>query len=237
MTGRNLAHTARRSGVPYAVVEVNAAIVREGLEQGEPIHFGDAGQAAILRLVQAERARAIVVVIDDPAASRRIVEQARRLAPDAFLLVRSRYLREVEPLLALGADEVIADELEVSIEVFSRVLSRLLVPREDIQRLVGEVRGEWRAMARSLAPHATSLTDLRVAVPHLATHSVRLAAHSPLVGHTVASSGLRREHGVTVLAITRRGESLGNPPSTTQLEEGDLLFVIAPEHWDPRALH
>ncbi|MFQ6537908.1 MULTISPECIES: cation:proton antiporter [Aphanothece] len=236
VTGRNLAHTARHSGVPYAVVEVNAAIVREGLEQGEPIHFGDAGHPAILALVQADRARAIVVVIDDPAATRRIVEQARRLAPDAFLLVRSRYLREVEPLLALGADEVIADELEVSIEVFSRVLARLLVPREDITRLVGEVRGEWRRMTRSLAPQATSLTDLRVAVPDLATHTLRLAPDSPLVGHSVASSGLRREHGVTVLAITRQGQPLGNPPSDTRLEAGDLLFVIAPDQWDPQAL-
>jgi CPA2 family monovalent cation:H+ antiporter-2 len=177
-----------------------------------------------------------VVVIDDPAAARRIVEQARRIAPDAFLLVRSRYLREVEPLLALGADEVIADELEVSIEVFSRVLARLLVPREDITRLVGEVRGEWRRMTRSLAPHATSLTDLRVAVPDLATHTLRLAPDSPLVGHSVASSGLRREHGVTVLAITRQGQPLGNPPSDTRLEAGDLLFVIAPDQWDPQVL-
>ncbi len=236
VTGRNLAHSARRSDVPYAVVDTNAAIVRQGLADGEPIHYGDASQAPILELVHAEKARAIVVVIDDAAGARRIVELARRIAPDAYILVRSRYLREVEPLLELGADEVIADELEVSIEVFSRVLSRMLVPRDDIQRLIGEVRGEWRQMARGLAAEATSLPDLRVAVPDLATHTLRLTPGSPLVGHTIASCGLRPSHGVTVLAITRHGTPLANPGGDTSLESGDVLFVIGPDRWDPAVI-
>ena len=236
VTGRNLAHSARRSNVPYAVVDTNAAIVRQGLADGEPIHYGDASQAPILELVQAEKARAIVVVIDDPAGARRIVELARRMAPDAYILVRSRYLREVEPLLALGADEVIADELEVSIEVFSRVLARMLVPRDDIKRLIGEVRGEWRRMARGLAAEATSVNDLRVAVPDLATHTLRLAPSSPLVGQTIASSGLRQSHGVTVLAITRSGTPMANPTSDTTFEAGDVVFVIGPDRWDPAAI-
>lgn len=236
VTGRNLAHSARRSDVPYAVIDTNAAIVRQGLMDGEPIHYGDASQAPILELVHAEQARAIVVVIDDAAGARRIVELARRLAPDAYILVRSRYLREVEPLLSLGADEVIADELEVSIEVFSRVLARMLVPRDDIKRLIGEVRGEWRQMARSLAAEATSVPDLRVALPDFATHSLRLSPHSPLVGRTIAASGLRQGHGVTVLAITRGGTPLSNPSGDTTFEVGDVVFVIGPEQWDPAAI-
>ena len=237
ITGRNLAHSARRSDVPYAVVDTNAAIVRQGLADGEPIHYGDASQAPILELVHAERARAIVVVIDDPAGARRIVELARRVAPDAYILVRSRYLREVEPLLSLGADEVIADELEVSIEVFSRVLARMLVPRDDIKRLIGEVRGDWRQMARGLAAEATSVPDLRVAVPDLATHTLRLSPHSPLLGRTIATSGLRQSHGVTVLAITRSGTPLANPSDDTRFQEGDLVFVIGPEQWDPASIN
>ena len=91
MTGRNVARCARRCGVPYAVVDANAAIVRQGHEGGEPIHYGDATHEAILGLVHVEAARAMVVVIDDPSAARRVVELGRRLSPDAFILVRSRY--------------------------------------------------------------------------------------------------------------------------------------------------
>ena len=233
VTGRNLARTARRSNVPYAVVEVNAGIVKEGRAQGEPIHYGDASQPPILELVHADRARAIVVVIDDPAGARRVVELCRRFAPDAYILVRSRYLREVEALMALGADEVIADELEVSIEVFSRVLARMLVPRQEIKALIGDVRGDWRRMTRGLAREATTVHDLRVAVPNLVTHSLRLGPASPLVGTTVASCGLRKQYGVTVLAVTRNGKAIGNPPGELAFEAGDALFVIGPSDWEP----
>ncbi|MCA9784224.1 MAG: potassium transporter KefB, partial [Candidatus Cloacimonetes bacterium] len=178
-------------------------------------------------------ARAIVVVINDPAGARRIVEQARGVAPDAYILVRSRYLKEVEPLLNLGADEVIADELEVSIEVFSRVLTRMLVPREEIKSLIGEVRGEWRRMARSFNKEATSMPIHHIRVPDLATHSLRLGPDSPLAGRTIATSGLRATHGITVLAITRDGQTLGNPHSDEPLRPDDVLFVIGPLDWDP----
>lgn len=234
VTGRNLARSCRSSDVPYAVVELNAALVRQARSDGEPVVYGDASQPAILELVHVQRARAVVVVIDDRGAARRIVELVRRLSPDAYVLVRSRYLLEVEPLLALGADEVIADELEVSIEVFSRVLSRMLVPRERIKQLIGDVRGEWRRMARNLSPEATRVDDLRVVLPQLATHSIPLRADNSLVGRSIARSGLREEHGVTVLAVNRGGHTLANPGGDLVLEAEDVLFVIGPQEWEPR---
>lgn len=233
VSGSNLAASCRRCDVPYAVIELNAALVRKARADDIPIVYGDASQPAILELVRAHQARAIVVLIDDPAAARRIVELARRVATEAYILVRTRYLREVEPLSQLGADEVIADELEVSIEVFSRVLARMLVPRERIKQLIGDVRVEWRRMARSLAPEATQVHDLRVVLPELATHSIPLREGNPWVGRTIAASRLRDEHGVMVLAVQRSGDTLANPRGDVVLEAGDVLFVIGPEHWDP----
>jgi monovalent cation:H+ antiporter-2, CPA2 family len=233
VTGRNLVRVCRRCDVPVAVIELNAALVKEARAEGIAVHYGDASQPAILTLARADQARAIVVVIDDPGAARRIVELARRLAPQAFILVRSRYLREVEPLSQLGADEVIADELEVSIEVFSRVLARMLVPRERIKTLIGEVRGDWRRMARNLAPEATRIHDLRVVLPDLTTHHVPLRPGHPWVGKTIAQSQLREVHGVMVLAVRRAGETRSNPRGDVRLEAGDVLFVIGPSAWDP----
>ena len=236
VTGRNLARSCRRCEVPCTVVELNAALVRQGRREGLAIEYGDAGQPAILQRARASLARAIVVVIDDPAAARRIVELARRMAPAAYVLVRSRYLREVEPLQRLGADEVIADELEVSIEVFSRVLARMLVPRQQIKELIHDVRGEWRRMARGLAPEATRVHDLRTVLPQLATHTLAIGADHPLTGLTLAASRLREAHGVTVLAVHRSGQTLATPRGDLVLERDDVLFVIGPQEWDPALL-
>jgi K+/H+ antiporter YhaU regulatory subunit KhtT len=57
------------------------------------------------------------------------------------------------------------------------------------------------------------------------------------VGDTIASCGLRPEHGVTVLAVTRLdGEVIANPRGATLLLQGDVLFVIGPAGWDPRTV-
>ncbi len=236
VTGRNIARSSRDADVPYAIVEINAEVVRTEQANGEHIHYGDATHEAVLAHVDADKAKAIVVAINDPAATRRIVELARRTAPDAYIMVRSRYLKESEALYALGADEVIADELEVSIEIFSRVLARFLVPREDIERYIDEARAEWREMARSLSPETTAVQDLRIEVPDLTTRTFRISEGSPLDGVSIAQSRLRPDHGVTVLAVRSEGTSTGNPPSTIELHAGDVLFVLGPDEWDPKSV-
>jgi CPA2 family monovalent cation:H+ antiporter-2 len=233
VTGRNIARSSRHAGVPYAIIDINAEVVRAEQARGRPIHYGDATHEAILEHVNADKAKAVVIAINDPAAARRIVELARRIAKDAYIMVRSRYLKESEVLYLLGADEVIADELEVSIEIFSRVLARCLVPREEIERYIDDARADWREMARSLSPETRTVHDLRIEVPDLSTRSFRITEGSRLEGMTIATSRLRADHGVTVLAVKRGRDSIGNPLSSTELHAGDVLFVIGPPDWDP----
>ncbi|MGV8083458.1 MAG: cation:proton antiporter [Coriobacteriia bacterium] len=236
VTGKNIARAATDACIRYAAVDINAETVRRELRDGMHIHYGDATNAEILLHLNVDRAFVIVVAINDPLGARRIVELCRRMSAQAYIMVRSRYLSEVEPLLGLGADEVIADELEVSVEIFSRVLSRCLVPREEIEQFTEAIRQEWREMARTLSADATEVHDFRLEVPDLATYSFRLTAESPLIGATIAETGLRSDHGVTIIAIKRGEESLANPVGATQLEEGDVLFVVGPRNWNPASV-
>ena len=156
VTGRSVARTAATFDIPYAIIEMNADTVLAQRKAGDHVSYGDATNEAVLLDAGAPNARAIVVVINDSAAARRITQTARLIAPQAFILVRTRYLAEVEALHSLGADEVVADELEISIEVYSRVLGRFLVPQEDIKRTIGETREGWRRMGRSFSLEATA---------------------------------------------------------------------------------
>jgi len=155
VTGRSVARTAATFDIPYSIVEMNADTVLAQRAAGDHVSYGDATNDAVLLDAGAPAARAIVIAINDAAAARRITVNARRLAPQAFILVRTRYLREVEALHELGADDVVADELEISIEVYSRVLGRFLVPRDDIKRTIGETREGWRRMSRTFSREAT----------------------------------------------------------------------------------
>src|SRR6266566_3524988 len=114
--------------------------VRQARARGEPAFYGDATREEILRALGAERARMLVVAISDPAATRRMVRVARALNPRMHIIARTRYVVEIPELARLGADDVIPEEFETSIEIFARVLAHYNVPRDEIERLVTDVR-------------------------------------------------------------------------------------------------
>ena len=146
VNGRNVARAAHLSKIPYAIIELNPETVRSEQAKGEPIFFGDSTQEAVLQHANINSARVVVSAINDPASTRRIAEIVRRLNPKVHLIVRSRYLLEMKPLYELGANEVIPEEFETSVEIFTRVLAKYLIPKTEIEALVCEIRSDGYEM-------------------------------------------------------------------------------------------
>lgn len=228
VNGRNLARAARLSGVPYAVIEMNPETVRKEQARGEPIYYGDATQEVVLNHVNIKDARIVVIAINDPASTRRITEIIRRLNPKVHLIVRSRYLQEMKPLYELGANEVIPEEFETSVEIFTRVLAKYLIPRDEIEALVVEIRSDDYEMFRSLSKESVSLADLKFQLSDVEISTLRVVERSPLVGKSLAEIELRKKYRVTVLAIRRNSQILSDPNVNMPLCANDVLFVLGP---------
>ncbi|MGE0354968.1 MAG: cation:proton antiporter, partial [Gemmatimonadales bacterium] len=162
LNGRNLSRVLRNVGIPHVVLELNADLAREAAGRGESVIYGDATRREVLLSAGITGARALVLAISDPIASRHTVWLARRLNPRVHIIVRTRYMRELEDLLALGADEVIPEEFETSIQIFGSVLQKYEVKPEDIDREVEAVRREGYQVLRNIPategdsrPHAS----------------------------------------------------------------------------------
>ena len=228
LTGRNVARAAGVSGIPYTIIEMNPETVRSEQAKGEPICYGDSTHDPVLEHANIKEARIVVTAINDPAATRRITEIVRRLNPNVYLIVRTRYLQEMKSLYELGADEVIPEEFETSVEIFIRVLTKYLIPRDKIKKLVTEVRADGYEMFRSLSLKSTSFSDLKLHLPNIEISTFKVAEKSFLVGKSLIQLDLRRRFGVSVLAINRDSQILPNPHGDTQFNVGDLLFVLGP---------
>ena len=147
--GRQVARAARSCGIAYLVVETNPERVNELRKDAQPVRYGDAVHEPVLVAAGVDRARVLVILIRDPVAARRIIVSARRLNPTLYLVVRTRYVAEIPALLSLGASQVIAEEFESAIEIFTRVLHAYLVPDAEIDGIVEEIRGVGYEMLRS----------------------------------------------------------------------------------------
>jgi monovalent cation:H+ antiporter-2, CPA2 family len=226
LNGRNVARALTAANIPYLVLEMNPETVRVERQKGIPIAYGDAAQEAVLRHAHIEAARVVVVAISDAAATRRVVDLARRLNPGVYLIARTRYSQEVGPLSALGANEAIPEEFETSIEIFARVLRRYLVPREDIELEIAAIREDGYEMLRQLRPPPILFPEIQQHLADLEVETFRVGAEAPAVGRTLAELNLRQQVGITVLAIQRDGETITNPWGGTSIQAGDLVITL-----------
>ncbi len=141
-TGETLARVLERSKIPFQILELNPERVARARGKGLAIEYGDAANDRVLRHCGIERARAALVLLSDPRATRRAVRLCRTLAPRVFLIARTRYLTEIPELVALGADEVVAEEFETSLEISGRTLRHLGFPVPWVEAENTEIRRE-----------------------------------------------------------------------------------------------
>lgn len=226
LNGRNVARAARLAGIPYVVIESAPETVRTERQRGEPIFYGDATHAAVLEHANIEQARVAVVAIADPAAIRRITATIKRINPAVHLIVRSQYVQEMPALYALGANEVIPEEFETSIEIFVRALHKYLVPQDEVDKLVVQIRADGYQMLRVLSGEALSSASLQMYLPEVKVATFRVSSNSEAVGKNLADIGLRKKYGVTALAVQRQGGLIFDTLVDLQFCPDDLLYVI-----------
>jgi CPA2 family monovalent cation:H+ antiporter-2 len=225
VNGRNLARVLDGAGVPYVILEQNGQTVQQARQDLQPILFGDATRPEVLERVHLDRARVIVFAISSPADELRGVTVVRALNPSMHVIVRTRYVRAMDDLLAAGADAVVPEEFETSIEIFSRVLRHYEVPSNTIAREVEAARLELYGMAIGVegAGHLERLAELGV---HHAVEIVEVEAGAPAVGGHPVTLNLRRETGATVIAAVRDGRVLYTPDAGFQFQPGDTVLLV-----------
>jgi len=225
--GRNLARVLRDVGIAYRVIDSNASIARQERRHGEPVLYGDASSAEILHHAGVERARVLVVAISDIAATRATVASVRRLNPNVHVIVRTRYMREIGSLVKLGSGEVVPEEFETAIEVFTRVLRRYLVPRDVIEREVRSVRSQYDEMFRPLPDIGVRVEDLSRFLTEVTLVVMRVEPGAPATGEPLSDVRFRERSGATVVAIQREGGGLVASPSGDEvLHPGDTILVM-----------
>lgn len=223
LNGRNLSRAANYAKVPYIALDLNSETVRVEQASGEPVYYGDATQEVVLEKAGVEKARVMVIAISDPAATRRIITTARRMSPGIHIIVSTRFISNVNDLHNLGANEVIPEEYETSIEIFARVLNRYLVPVDEIESFINMVRSEDYEMFRSIS-RLEAQDDFYLQSINLWT--IRVGETFLYRDAKISEVDFRNRYGISVIAIRRNDELISNPGADDIISMGDLLIVI-----------
>ncbi|MCJ8166320.1 cation:proton antiporter [Pontibacter sp. E15-1] len=228
INGRNVAKAAKHANIPYVILELNAVTVKNERKLGQPIVYGDAVHSMILTHINVLRARVVVVAISDPEATRRIIASIREISDKVHIIVRTRFVQEMEENYKIGADEVIPEEFETSIEIFTRVLNKYLMPRDEIESFTQMIRSDNYDMLRSMAGRNNGMpATLDLDLPDLEVASLRVYTNDEeFIGKPLLESGIRQRFSVTVVAIKRGSDTLLNINPQTYIEQGDIVYVV-----------
>jgi CPA2 family monovalent cation:H+ antiporter-2 len=226
LNGGNLAHVLRSMDIRYVALELNSKTVRAAKKRGEPIYYGDGGSPEILHKMGINNAGVLVVAISDAASTRRIVQLARSSNPHLYIIARTKYVAEVEELKHLGANDVIPEEFETSVEIFSKVLHRLQVPVNDIREHIEKIRRDNYLALRAVKLPRRYLVEREDILKNIVIETYRIRRGSIADEKNLRDLDLRSRTGATVIGIERGGEVHRMPSPSLRLNADDVLLFI-----------
>ncbi len=226
LAGRYLARMLQAAGIDSVVIDQNAELVEAARRDGFTTLYGDGAGHPVLERAGAAGARLVVFAISSPFDERRGVAMARRAAPLAAVVVRTRYVQAIDELMRLGATEVVVEEFEASLELFARALERYEIPAARIAHELDAVRDEHYGLLRGRAQPNLHLDALKHLGIHNALELVEVEAGAAAVGGSAASLDLRRATGAVQIAVIRAGRPHYQREAAFAYRAGDTAVLV-----------
>lgn len=224
VNGTNLARVADHVSIPYVIIESEVDIVKREKQNGKPIIFGDATDEHTLNLVRLKNARIVVIAISDSKTTKQIISCIRVISQSVHIINRTQYIERIDEYIELGADEVISEKFETSIEIFSRVLHNYLIPIHRLDNLINTIRADNYKSLQTEKKLSTQMS--RTQLPDFNIVSVRLLADSGgVVGKTIIEADIRKEFGVSILSIFRNDQMINTISPDERLIQNDIVYI------------
>jgi CPA2 family monovalent cation:H+ antiporter-2 len=225
LNGRNLAHVLRETGIKYVIIEMNPETVKNEKSKGEKIVYGDIGNSEVLKSAQIKKAKILVIAISDRSTSKRALKLAKELNPNIHIIVRTRFMKETDELVKLGAAMVIPEEFETSIQIFRKVLEQYHIPLNVIMQQVNLLRGESYKYLRSEDGSEVAFTHIDEILSARLTDTFYIDYENKFAGKSIEELNLRKKTDATIIALVRKGATITTPAAKEVLQPGDTLVI------------
>ncbi len=226
INGKNVAKVAQMADIPYVAIELDPYVVSKERKNKFSITYGDATEEAVLKNINIKQVRIVVIAISDFEATKNIIFNIRQLNKACFIIVRTHYVHEIDSILELGANEVIPEEFETSIEIFTRVLHQYMVPQNKIEKMTNQIRAGNYEMLRTVSQHYKNQYALST-IPEIEINTIQVPIEAQaLIGKSIAETKIRQTYGVTIMAVKRAGELILDVDKDLLICVDDILYVM-----------
>ena len=227
LNGRNLVRVLKDTAINYVVIDLNFQKIKKAKSKGDKITiWGDASNVEILRRASVKDARVMVIAISDRFLTKTCLSNAKALNPNLHVIVRTKYVADIESLLALGADDVIPEEFETSIQIFSRVLKMFHIPNSIILTHGNIIRNKSYGVFRDVRYTQEAFDQISQLLAQGTIETYFIAAGNPIVGQSIRDVNLRAQSGAMIINIIRDNQTITNPPGEFVFQAADQLVLF-----------
>lgn len=225
LNGQNVTRVLLETGISHVIIEEDPRRADVARRVGCRVLVADASDPDALTAAGIRSALAVVIAISDAEGTRRIVQRCRRMSPEVRIVVRTRYISEVETLRGLGANEIIPEEFETSLEIVTRLLRILSVPGNIVAAQLRILRDEGYRLLRDPGMRAAEGRRLSAVLTAGTSQTFLVLPDSRAEGKTLTELAVMDDH-VAVPAMLRDGNPVSPAPVNDPLQAGDTLFLV-----------
>lgn len=138
--GQTLGRSVQAEGFDYVALDADAEMIARLRDKNLPVFYGDASRGEIMAKAGIDRAAAVVVTMNEPAAASRIVREIHRRWPTVPIHARARDADHSRRLRELGATFCTPETVEASLQLAGNVLRTLGVEAPAVDRRITEQR-------------------------------------------------------------------------------------------------
>jgi CPA2 family monovalent cation:H+ antiporter-2 len=140
--------------------------------------------------------------------------------------VRTKYVADIENLLALGADDVIPEEFETSIQIFGRVLKMFHIPNSIVLAQGNIIRNKAYGIFREVRYTQEAFDQISQILAQGTIETYYIVAGNSIIGKSIKEINLKAQSGAMIINIIRNNQTITNPPSELMLQEADQLILF-----------
>ena len=138
--GQSIGRFLHRENHDFIALDYDPDQIQKANKTENTVHYGDARRGDLLRAVGLDRARLLVIAVDNTEIAMSVLKEARLITIAVPILVRTRDDSRLTELKAAGATEVVPELLESSLMLASHALILLGLPERTVRHRVDEVR-------------------------------------------------------------------------------------------------
>ena len=217
--GKHMARACKKFNIPYRIVDMNPVIVENQQAMGLPVIYGKGSNESVLKELGITSALCIVISSSTYDETIKTIDAARRLNPDIHIIVRTRYLKNLDDVIEAGADEVIPKEFETSIMMFTRIMDYYNKDVDEITDAVNDLRSNNYDAFRSVTSEDIS-TYLNHKYTNLEVDSLRVSEDRSIDDFPFT------ENSLTITGVIRGKDTFIDVTPHFKLLANDLIVFV-----------